>query len=200
MIVRKLIVLKIIFFLSSSALLADSHARIEQQNEEHSYTYPLMDARLSSKFGKRKHPIRKVFRHHHGIDLAAPYSAPIRAIAAGTVVYSDIYAGYGNVVVILHANGMTSHYGHNRANIVQPGEKIKAGQIIAEVGSTGLSTGPHLHYEFLVNGVHRNPRTILNKLPTAKPVPKEERERFQQQLADLQQQYDFQVATLDSYE
>ena len=120
-----------------------------------------MDARLSSKFGKRYHPVRKIQRHHNGLDLAAPRSAPIRAVAAGLVVFSDVYKGYGNLVVIKHQDGITSHYGHNQANLVNPGERIQAGQIIAEVGSTGLSTGPHLHLEIRKNGKPMDPLKLF---------------------------------------
>ncbi len=126
-----------------------------------SYIYPLMDARLSSNFGTRKHPVSKAIRHHDGLDLAAPKESPIRAIANGIVVFSDPHAGYGNLVVILHPDGTSSHYGHNTKNIVKPGIKVKAGAIIAYVGSTGLATGPHLHFEIRRNGKALDPLKIF---------------------------------------
>ena len=125
------------------------------------FVYPVMGTHLSSDYGMRKHPIRKVKRHHHGIDLAAPVSSPIRAIAAGRVMYADPYGGYGRLVVIQHPNGLTSHYGHCHDLKVNPGQTVRAGEIIGTVGNTGQSTGPHLHFEVRVNGEPRNPDEIL---------------------------------------
>ena len=126
-----------------------------------SFVYPLMRPVFSSRFGMRKHPIFKVRRHHDGVDLVAPVGAPIRAIAEGTVVFADPYKGYGNLVVIKHPNGMTSHYGHCRTIKVSPGRHIKAGEIIASLGSTGSSTGPHLHLELRLNGRPLDPLKII---------------------------------------
>jgi murein DD-endopeptidase MepM/ murein hydrolase activator NlpD len=125
------------------------------------YVYPIMSARLSSGFGDRNHPIYKVKRHHKGVDLAAPEASPIRTIAKGTVVFADPYAGYGNLVVIDHGNGLTSHYGHCNTMDVQPGQKIEAGHIIATVGMTGNVTGPHLHLEIRKNGEVKDPLGFL---------------------------------------
>ena len=123
--------------------------------------YPLMTPRVSSKFGDRNHPIFKYKRHHSGIDLAAPKSSPIRAVQSGQVIFSDPYAGYGNLVVIQHADGFTSHYGHCQSIKVTIGEMVKAGQIIAIVGSTGNSTGPHLHFELRKNGDPLDPEKYV---------------------------------------
>lgn len=125
------------------------------------YVYPLVGTKVSSDFGDRKHPVRKVIRHHNGIDLAAPQGAPIRVVKDGTVVYADPYSGYGNLVVVLHNNGLTSHYGHCRTMIVKPGQKVRAGQIIATVGSTGITTGPHLHFELRINGKPYDPERSI---------------------------------------
>lgn len=126
-----------------------------------SYVYPLVGTRISSDFGKRIHPVAKSAKHHSGIDLAAPYGSQVRAVLDGTVIFADPYGGYGNLVVVQHANGMTTHYGHCRTLIAKPGQKIRAGQIIATVGSTGISTGPHLHFEIRVNGVAKDPQNFL---------------------------------------
>lgn len=126
--------------------------------------YPLMAPRISSEFGMRKHPIRKVMRHHDGMDLAAPLGAQVRAIADGVVVYADPYAGYGNLVVIMHKAGITTHYGHLSKIDVQPGKHVRAGQIIATVGSTGISTGPHLHLEVRINGEAVDPEIVVPNL------------------------------------
>ncbi len=126
-----------------------------------SYVYPLVGTRISSDFGKRVHPVKKSVRHHYGVDLAAPYGSQVRAVKDGVVIYSDPHGSYGNLVVIKHSNGMTTHYGHCRTLIVKPGQIIKSGQIIATVGSTGISTGPHLHFEIRVNGVAKDPQNYL---------------------------------------
>ncbi len=127
------------------------------------FVFPLLGERVSSSFGPRKHPVRKVHRHHNGIDLAAPDGAQIRAIASGTVVFADPYKGYGKLVVVLHKNGITSHYGHCKEILAEPGAVVKAGEIIATVGSTGLATGPHLHFEIRCMKIPLDP---LDFLPT----------------------------------
>ena len=128
------------------------------------YVYPIMSARLSSKFGKRKHPIYKVTKHHRGVDLAAPMNSPIRAIAKGMVVFADKYKGYGNLVVIDHGDGLTSHYGHCHEIKVSPLDTIAAGQIVATVGKTGNVTGPHLHLEIRKEGKAVDPQQFLPSL------------------------------------
>jgi murein DD-endopeptidase MepM/ murein hydrolase activator NlpD len=125
------------------------------------FVYPVMGPRMSSDFGTRKHPVKKVRRHHDGIDLAAPVGAPIRAIADGQVMYADPHGGYGRYVVIQHLDGFTSHYGHCEKLDVAPGQNVAAGQIIGTVGSSGVSTGPHLHFEIRRNGEARNPERYL---------------------------------------
>jgi murein DD-endopeptidase MepM/ murein hydrolase activator NlpD len=125
------------------------------------FVYPVMGPRLSSDYGVRKHPLKRVRRHHHGIDLAAPIDAPIRAIAAGRVMFADPWGGYGRLVVIQHENGLTSHYGHCNALNVQPGQTVRAGDIIGTVGNSGSSTGPHLHFEIRQKGEPTNPENIL---------------------------------------
>jgi len=125
--------------------------------QQHTYIYPLQDANLSSKFGMRTHPIRKIRKHHSGIDLAADSDAPIRAMAAGRVIYADPHGGYGNLVVIEHHDGLTSHYGHCNKLLVRPGQKVLAGEIIAKVGKTGTATGNHLHLEIRKSGKVQDP-------------------------------------------
>jgi murein DD-endopeptidase MepM/ murein hydrolase activator NlpD len=126
-----------------------------------SLVYPLMSPRVSSKFGSRTHPIFKVSRHHSGIDLAAPRGAPIRAVRDGLVVFADPYAGYGNLVVVQHENGFTSHYGHCDTIRVKISQSVSAGEIIATVGSTGNSTGPHLHFELRKDGKALDPEEYV---------------------------------------
>lgn len=125
------------------------------------FVYPLMGTRVSSDYGWRKHPVVKAIRHHEGMDLAAPEGALIRAIQPGTVVFADPYAGYGNLIVIKHAKGMTSHYGHCRTIKVRTGQHVNAGEIIGTVGSTGRVTGPHLHFEIRIDGKPYNPEDLI---------------------------------------
>jgi murein DD-endopeptidase MepM/ murein hydrolase activator NlpD len=133
-----------------------------QQLTTSSFVYPLMGTRTSSDFGTRRHPLRKKMKHHHkGIDLAAPTGATIRSIATGRVIYADPFGGYGNFIVIKHDNGLTSHYGHCQETSVRVGQKVHAGDVIGTVGSTGHSTGPHLHFEIRYNGEPQHPERYL---------------------------------------
>lgn len=132
------------------------------------FVYPVMAPRRSSDFGKRVHPIRKAVRHHNGVDLAAPTGAPIRSVADGLVVFADSYAKYGNLVTIQHSGGLTTLYGHCETISVQPGQTVRAGQIIATVGNTGGSTGPHLHFETRIDGKPHDPDKFIPAL--ADPV------------------------------
>ena len=125
------------------------------------FVYPVMSPRLSSDYGRRIHPIRRFSQFHQGIDLAAPIGVPIRAIRAGTVVFADPSAGFGQLIVVRHENGMTSHYAHCGEIKVNPGQKVGAGQIIGAIGSTGLSTGPHLHFEVRFNGMAVDPERYV---------------------------------------
>jgi len=129
-----------------------------------SIVYPLLGTRLTSPFGDRKHPVLRVSRHHMGVDLAAPEGAPIRAIKNGVVVFADPHGAYGNLVVIQHKDGFTSHYGHCSKILARPGSHVKAGDIIAEVGKTGRVTGAHLHLELRQNGVPVDPALLIKKL------------------------------------
>lgn len=123
----------------------------------HTIVFPVSGPRLSSDFGKRVHPRYKAVRHHNGIDLAAPSGAPIRAMAGGMIVFADKYAGYGNLVVVRHENGLTTHYGHCEKISVKTGQKVLPGAVLGTVGTTGVSTGPHLHLEVRFNGVPQDP-------------------------------------------
>lgn len=134
-----------------------SECALAARLEESGFVYPIMAAELSSKFGPRHHPVFKARRHHSGIDLAAPKGTPIRSIAAGTVVFADPYKGYGSLIVVEHADGLTSHYGHCSKILVAIGMQVRAGEVIGEVGSTGVATGSHLHLELRRNGIPLNP-------------------------------------------
>jgi murein DD-endopeptidase MepM/ murein hydrolase activator NlpD len=126
--------------------------------------YPLMGTRVSSDFGLRKHPVLKKMKHHGGIDLAAPHGAPIRAVREGTVVFADPHGGYGKLVVIMHKDGLTTHYGHCDTIDVKTGQRIRAGQVLGTVGSSGRVTGPHLHFEIRKNGEPVDPESLIPDL------------------------------------
>lgn len=118
--------------------------------------------RLSDKYGWRKHPVYRKRLFHAGIDIAAPRGAPITAAMNGKVIYSGRRAGYGNLVIVSHANGLSSRYAHCSSILAKKGQIIKAGQLIARVGATGVATGNHLHFEVRKNGKPQNPLTYLN--------------------------------------
>lgn len=116
---------------------------------------------ISSPFGYRIHPVLGVKKLHTGIDIPAPTGTPAVAVASGTVIYSGVQGSYGNTVMIRHDNGLVSLYAHNSSLVVQVGDKVKKGQVVTKIGSTGRSTGPHLHFEIRVNGTPQNPLNYL---------------------------------------
>jgi murein DD-endopeptidase MepM/ murein hydrolase activator NlpD len=147
---------------------------------------PLAFRRISSRFGSRFHPILHTWRHHEGIDYAAPYGTPVRATADGIVTrVGRDQAGYGNLIELRHANGVRTRYGHLSAFArgLQAGQRVTQEQTIGYVGSTGLSTGPHLHYEFLVNGRPTNPQR--KDMGAGTPVPKALRAAYDSTRAQL---------------
>lgn len=118
---------------------------------------------LSSPFGYRIHPITKERKLHKGVDIPADYGTEVLATDYGVVSFSGVQNGYGNVVAIKHFDGKTSIYGHNSQNIVNEGDLVYKGQPIAKVGSTGRSTGNHVHFEVTINGELKNPLDITSK-------------------------------------
>ena len=126
-------------------------------------TSPLEFSRVTSGFGGRMHPIARQFRMHNGVDYAAPTGTPIRSVGDGVVDFAGVQRGYGNVVEIKHRDGKSTLYAHMNSIAVRQGQSIAQGQNIGTVGSTGWSTGPHLHFEFRVNGVHHDPMTLAKQ-------------------------------------
>lgn len=120
-----------------------------------------VDGEVTSEFGPRTHPVTGAHGHHDGIDIAAPTGTPIAAAAGGTVSYAGVMGGYGNVVIIDHPNGLQTLYAHQSRISVTVGQKVSAGQAIGAVGSTGMSTGPHLHFEVKRDGEAIDPRPFL---------------------------------------
>ena len=139
---------------------------------------PVDGARISSSFGARRHPILGYTRMHKGIDFAVASGTPIMAAGNGTVEVAGRAGGYGNLLVIRHANGFSTAYGHlsRFANGVRKGARVRQGEIVAYSGATGLATGPHLHYEVRENGTQVNPATI--KVASGRKLEGEELERF----------------------
>ena len=137
---------------------------------------PIDGARLSSGFGMRKHPIRGYMKKHQGVDFAAPKGTPIYAAGDGVIEMKQRYKGYGKYIRIRHANGYKTAYGHMSKFNKTPGGRVKQGKIIGYVGSTGNSTGPHLHYEVLKNNIRINPQKL--KLPSGRKLKGKELQRF----------------------
>jgi murein DD-endopeptidase MepM/ murein hydrolase activator NlpD len=124
---------------------------------------PLEFSRVTSGFGGRMHPIARQFRMHTGVDYAAPTGTPIRVVGDGVVAFAGVQRGYGNVVEIKHRDGKSTLYAHMHTIAVRKGQALSQGDRIGTVGSTGWSTGPHLHFEFRVNGVHHDPMTLARQ-------------------------------------
>jgi murein DD-endopeptidase MepM/ murein hydrolase activator NlpD len=122
--------------------------------------------------------VLKTVRPHRGVDYAAPRGTPIKASGDGKVIFRGVKSGYGNAVVLQHGGNITTLYAHMSkfAGSARLGSRVRQGQTIGYVGATGLVTGVHLHYEYRINGVHRNPRTV--KLPQADPIAEKYREQF----------------------
>lgn len=139
---------------------------------------PVDFTRISSRFGNRYHPTLKKRKNHHGVDYAAPRGTPIKAAGDGKMTFVGRKGGYGKAVIIQHGGKYSTLYAH--MSRIKPGshrgKRVRQGETIGYVGSTGRSTGPHLHYEFRVNGVHRNPLTV--KLPDAAPIKKKYKADF----------------------
>lgn len=145
---------------------------------------PLDIFRISSGFNlRRKHPIHKKIKAHRGVDYAAPRGTPVYAAGDGKVIETGYSKANGNYVFIQHGQTYTTKYLHLNRKKVRKNQTVRQRQLIGTVGSTGYATGPHLHYEFLVNGVHRNPRTV--KLPQAQPIATTEKRLFLQTTAPL---------------
>ncbi len=147
---------------------------------------PLPFSRISSGFSMaRYHPVLKEWRAHRGIDYAAPPGTPVRAVADATVSFSGRQGGYGNLVILKHQGSYSTAYGHlsRFAKGSRRGQRVQQGEVIGYVGSTGLATGPHLHYEFRVNNVQTNPLAL--KLPSTYPLEARYRAQFTATAAPL---------------
>ena len=147
---------------------------------------PVDFRRISSRFQReRYHPVLGKKRPHRGVDYAAATGTPVKTSGDGKIIFRGRKGGYGKAVIIQHGGGITTLYAHLNSFVLKRkrGSRVKQGETIGFVGKTGVATGPHLHYEFRLNGVHRNPLTV--KLPAASPIAKKYREDFQIQTAPL---------------
>ena len=152
---------------------------------------PVDFSRISSSFNpRRRHPIFKTVRPHRGVDYVAPAGTPIKAAGDGKVIHRGRKGGYGNAVILQHGGNITTLYGHMSrfSKKTRLGSRIKQGDVIGYVGKTGYATGYHLHYEYRLSGVHRNPRTV--RLPQVAPVPLEYRDDFFTNTSPLLSQLD----------
>ena len=147
---------------------------------------PVDFTRISSNFNpKRRHPILNTIRAHRGVDYAAPRGTPIKAAGDGKVIFRGTKSGYGRVVIVQHGGNITTLYAHmsSYAAKARLGTRVRQGQTIGFVGMTGLATANHLHYEYRLNGVHRNPRTV--SLPDAEPIADKYRAQFLAEAAPI---------------
>jgi murein DD-endopeptidase MepM/ murein hydrolase activator NlpD len=151
---------------------------------------PLNFTRISSNFNpSRRHPVMNTIRAHRGVDYAAPTGTEIRAAGDGKVLFRGVQGGYGNTIILQHGGNITTLYGHlSRFGSARAGARVNQGDVIGYVGSSGLATGPHLHYEYRVNGAHRNPRTVA--LPPADPIAAEQQAAFRAATEPLWRQLD----------
>jgi murein DD-endopeptidase MepM/ murein hydrolase activator NlpD len=147
---------------------------------------PIEGARLTSGFGARRHPLLGYTKMHKGVDFGAPTGTPIMAAGDGVVEKADWFSSYGKYVRIRHNGTYSTAYAHMSRINVRAGQKVKQGQVIGAVGTTGRSTGPHLHYEVLVNNKQVNPKSI--KLPVGRTLAAAELKKFRQTVAQVEKQ------------
>jgi murein DD-endopeptidase MepM/ murein hydrolase activator NlpD len=145
---------------------------------------PLEFSRISSGFGGRIHPISRSFKDHKGVDYAAPTGTPVRTVGDGVVEFAGTQRGYGNVIEIKHRDGKSTLFAHLSRIDVTKGQKVEQGTVVGAVGTTGYSTGPHLHFEFRVNGEHHDPLTIAQQSNSV-PLSATARPAFNRMVADV---------------
>lgn len=138
---------------------------MEKDLKEHATPsgWPVSSGYITSKFGYRRHPIYKRSKFHTGVDFASKRGTPVLATADGVVVFSDWQSGYGRMVEVRHMDGLKTRYAHNQKNLVKEGDMVKKGQTIAKLGSSGRSTGPHVHFEVRKDGKALNPLKFVGK-------------------------------------
>lgn len=166
-----------------------SYYTLDGQSMRRAYlTSPVEFSRVSSGFAMRLHPIHKTWRAHLGTDFAAPTGTAVRTVGDGVVDFAGVQNGYGNVIYVKHRNQHVTVYAHLSRIDVKKGQAVDQGQKIGAVGATGWATGPHLHFEFRVNGEHRDPMTIARESESAQPVPVAARPAFDRLAANMRVQ------------
>lgn len=192
-----------VYFESSDGKIAGYFGADGRSMKRQFLRAPLDFTRISSNFNpSRRHPILNTIRAHKGVDYAAGTGTVIKAAGEGRVGFVGTKGGYGRVVILEHGAGISTLYGHMSrfAKSLRNGQRVSQGQTIGYVGSSGAATGPHLHYEYRVNGVHKNPRTV--PLPDAQPIPAQYMAEFQQRsgtlFAELDRARDTAVAVVPS--
>lgn len=135
--------------------------QLASRKQSINYIWPVQ-GKISSEYGWRDHPVYKERVFHTGIDIAVPYGTPVYATESGIVEFCGWSEGYGNLVIIRHRDNSLTYYGHNLKLLVKKGDEVKQGKIIALSGNSGVSTGPHLHFEIRINNQHTNPLRYLN--------------------------------------
>jgi murein DD-endopeptidase MepM/ murein hydrolase activator NlpD len=146
---------------------------------------PLAFSRISSGYGMRFHPVHGGRRPHLGVDFAAPTGTPVRTVGDGTVQFAGWQRGFGNVVFIQHRQGKVTVYAHLHRIDVRKGQRVDQGDLVGQVGCTGVCTGPHLHFEYRVNGIHRDPLIIAREGGGGEPIAAKSRPAFQQAAKDM---------------
>ncbi|GAW93173.1 murein hydrolase activator EnvC family protein [Calderihabitans maritimus] len=147
-----------------AAKIREIQARLKRQRAGRGgrFTWPTPGyTRITSDYGWRIHPILKTRRFHTGVDIAAPYGSPVVAVEDGIVIYAGWFGAYGNTVILDHGGGISTMYPHLSSYLVREGQEVRRGQTVGRIGSTGLSTGPHLHFEVRINGDPVNPWPYL---------------------------------------
>jgi murein DD-endopeptidase MepM/ murein hydrolase activator NlpD len=180
-----------VYYASSDGQIADYFAPDGRSMRRQFLRAPLDFTRISSNFSpRRRHPLLNTIRAHKGVDYAAPTGTVIKAAGEGRVDFVGTKGGYGKVVILEHGGGISTLYGHMSrfAAPLRNGQRVRQGDTIGYVGSTGAATGPHLHYEYRLNGAHKNPRTV--SLPDAAPIPQGYMAEFQLRSGSLLSQLD----------
>lgn len=161
-----------------SPLAKGAYFDIHGQSKRHAFLpSPLEFSRVTSGFAMRMHPIHQTWRQHTGVDYGAPHGTPVRAVGEGTIEFAGWQNGYGNVVAIQHSDDRSTLYAHLSRLDVRKGDQVEQGSQIGSVGATGWATGPHLHFEFKVRGIHHDPLEIAKAAHTA-VIPLAAKPRF----------------------
>ena len=180
-----------IYFQSADGKISDYFSPDGRSMHRQFLRAPLDFTRISSNFNlSRLHPILNTIRAHKGVDYAAPTGTVIKVAGEGRVSFVGLKGGYGKVVIVEHGAGISTLYGHMSrfAKGLRVGQRVNQADVIGYVGMTGAATGPHLHYEYRINGVHQNPRTV--KLPDAAPISSDYLGEFQSRAGTLLTQLD----------